>query len=59
VNLNNKSYHIFNKEYSKEEYLEKKEELLKDLEKLKKESLGFYNSQVVKENLNINTENCS
>ncbi len=57
VNLSNKSYCIFNKQYSKEDYLQKKEELLYDLKLLRNLSNDFYKKQFRKENSNINNEN--
>ncbi len=58
VNLYNKSYCIFNKQYSKQDYIVKKQELLEKLSLLKELSFKFYNNQIKRENFNINAENC-
>jgi len=56
VNLFNKSYYIFNKKYSKEDYFIKKDKLISDFNKLKQLSYDFFEKQIKKENLNLNNE---
>lgn len=52
--LQNQSYCIYNKEYTKKEYLQKKDELLSQ-----KSSFDVWRSEVNKESVNIGSENCT
>ena len=63
INLRNKSYHIFNKPYTKEEYEKKFKEFRLDshaeIEKLKKEISAFYKTQPHKYMRGLHNTNAS
>ncbi len=61
-NLNWKKYFILNKQYSKEDYLERKKEIFKNIEKNKKiflEKIAFWKNILVRSVEEENSENCT
>ena len=57
--LENKKYHILNKEYSKEEYSRKLEEMKKDHHSYHKQFVELSKSTQTRDNYNFNSEECN